>query len=89
MGEHIPENKIVKNILRSLPSRFDSKVDAIEDNKDLDALRVKPSGKILQNLRKRVFLKGSSVINAKAMGTLRVSMLTRKKPLTQLGMVTL
>lgn len=30
LGEEIPENKTVKKILRSLPSRFDSKVDAIE-----------------------------------------------------------
>lgn len=30
LGEEIPENKIVKKILRSLPSRFDSKVDAMK-----------------------------------------------------------
>ncbi|XXG85931.1 hypothetical protein AAC387_Pa11g0926 [Persea americana] len=40
LGEEIPENKIVKKILRSLPSRFDSKVDAIEENKNLDTLKV-------------------------------------------------
>ena len=40
LSEEIPENKIVKKILRSLPSRFDSKVDAIEENKNLDILKV-------------------------------------------------
>ena len=40
LGEEIQENKIVKKILRSLPSRFDSKVDAIEENKNLDTLKV-------------------------------------------------
>ena len=38
LGEEIQENKTVKKILRSLPSRFDSKVDAIEENKNLDTL---------------------------------------------------
>ena len=40
LGEEILENKIVKKILRSLPSRFDSKVDAIEENKNLDTFKV-------------------------------------------------
>ena len=40
LGEEIQENKIVKKILRSLPSRFHSKVDAIEENKNLNTLKV-------------------------------------------------
>ena len=38
LGEEIPENKIVNKILRSL--KFDSKVNTIEENKNLDALKV-------------------------------------------------
>ena len=40
LDEEIPENKIVKKIMRSLPLRFDSKVDAIEENKNLDNFMV-------------------------------------------------
>ena len=34
LGEPIPNNRIVKNILRTLPKRFDGKVVAIEENKN-------------------------------------------------------
>ncbi|XXG72823.1 hypothetical protein AAC387_Pa07g1834 [Persea americana] len=39
LGEEIQENKIIKKILRSLPTRFNSKIDAIEENKNLDTLK--------------------------------------------------
>ena len=40
LGEPVPENRIVKKILRSLPERFDAKVVAIEENKNLNTLKV-------------------------------------------------
>ena len=40
LGEPIPENRIVKKILRSLPEMFDAKVVAIEENKNLNTLKV-------------------------------------------------
>ena len=40
LGEPIPENRVVKKILRSLPERFDAKVVAIEENKNLNVLKV-------------------------------------------------
>ncbi|XXG72829.1 hypothetical protein AAC387_Pa07g1839 [Persea americana] len=48
MGEEIQENKIVKKIMRSLPLRFDYKVDAIEENKNLDTLKV---NQLIENLQ--------------------------------------
>jgi hypothetical protein len=38
LGEEIKESNVVEKILRSLPSRFDSKVSAIEEMKDFDKL---------------------------------------------------
>ena len=38
LGEEIKESNVVEKILRSLPSRFDSKVSTIEEMKDLDKL---------------------------------------------------
>ena len=38
LGEEIDESKVVEKILRSLPAKYDSKVSAIEDIKDLDSL---------------------------------------------------
>ena len=38
LGEEIKEEKIVEKILRSFPARFDSKVSAIEEMKDLEKL---------------------------------------------------
>ncbi|XXG89744.1 hypothetical protein AAC387_Pa12g1674 [Persea americana] len=40
LGESVPENRIVKKIMRSLPERFDAKVVAIEENKNLNTLKV-------------------------------------------------
>jgi len=36
-GEDISDRRVVENILRSLPSRFDSLVVAIEETKNMDA----------------------------------------------------
>ena len=38
IGETIPEPKIVKNVLRSLPERFHAKITAIEESKDIDKI---------------------------------------------------
>ena len=43
MGEKLPKNKIVKKIIRSLPLRFDSKVDVAEENKNLNTPNVNHS----------------------------------------------
>ena len=40
LGEPIPKNRILKKTLRSLPERFDAKVVAIKENKNLNALKV-------------------------------------------------
>ena len=40
LGEPILENRIVKKILWSLPERFDAKVVAIEENKNMNILKV-------------------------------------------------
>ena len=40
LGKNIEENIIVQKVLRSLPDRFDSKVSAIEEMKDLDTLNI-------------------------------------------------
>ena len=40
LGENIEESTIVQTILRSLPDKFDSKVSAIEEMKDLDTLKM-------------------------------------------------
>ena len=36
LGETIPESKIVRKILRSLPERFHAKITVIEESKDID-----------------------------------------------------
>ena len=36
LGETIPEPKIVRNVLRSLPERFHAKITAIEESKDIE-----------------------------------------------------
>ena len=38
LGESIPEPKIVRNVLRSLPERFHAKITVIEDLKDIDKI---------------------------------------------------
>ncbi|XXG59792.1 hypothetical protein AAC387_Pa04g1815 [Persea americana] len=40
LEEPIPENRIVKKILRSLPERFDAKVVSIEENKNPNTFKV-------------------------------------------------
>ena len=37
-GDHIPEPKIVRKVLRSLPERFHGKITAIEELKDIDTI---------------------------------------------------
>ena len=38
LGETIPEPKIVRKVLRSLPERFHAKITAIEESKDIDSI---------------------------------------------------
>ena len=38
LRETIPEPKIVRNVLRSLPERFHAKITIIEDLKDIDKI---------------------------------------------------
>ena len=38
LGETIPESKIVRKVLRSLPKRFHSKITAIEESKDINKI---------------------------------------------------
>ena len=38
LGETIPEPKIVRKVLRSLPERFHAKITAIEESKDIDKI---------------------------------------------------
>ncbi|KAG2718398.1 hypothetical protein I3760_03G218400 [Carya illinoinensis] len=40
LGEKVEDSRIVRKILRSLPERFRPKVTAIEESKDLDAIKV-------------------------------------------------
>ena len=38
LGETIPELKIVRKVLRSLPERFHAKITTIEESKDIDKI---------------------------------------------------
>ena len=38
LGEIIPEPKVVRRVLRSLPERFYAKITAIEESKDIDKI---------------------------------------------------
>ena len=38
LGETIPEPKVVRNVLRSLPERFHAKITTIEESKDIDSI---------------------------------------------------
>ena len=38
LGETIPEPKIVRKVLRSLPKRFHAKITAIEESKDIEKI---------------------------------------------------
>ena len=40
LGETIPDSKIVRKILRSLPKRFRTKAIIIEESKDINSMRV-------------------------------------------------
>ncbi|KAG2667762.1 hypothetical protein I3760_15G130800 [Carya illinoinensis] len=40
LGEKVEDSRVVRKILRSLPERFRPKVTAIEESKDLDAIKV-------------------------------------------------
>ena len=48
LGETIPEPKIVRKVLRSLPKRFHAKITAIEESKDIDKI---PLIKLIGNLQ--------------------------------------
>ena len=48
LGETIPEPKIVRKVLRSLPKRFHAKITVIEESKDVDKI---PLTKLVGNLQ--------------------------------------
>ena len=48
LGETIPEPKIVRKVLRSLPERFHAKIIAIEESKDIDKI---PLTELVGNLQ--------------------------------------
>ena len=48
LGEQIPQPKIVKKILKSLPKRFHAKITVIEESKDLDS---NPLTELIGNLQ--------------------------------------
>ena len=41
LGETIPEPKIVRKVLKSLPERFHAKITMIEESKDIDKIPLK------------------------------------------------
>ena len=47
LGDHIPEPKIVRKVLRSLPERFHAKITTIEESKDIDTI---PLTELIGNL---------------------------------------
>ena len=48
IGETIPEPKIVRKVLRSLPERFHAKITEIEESKDIDKI---PLTELVSNLQ--------------------------------------
>ena len=48
LRETIPEPKIVREVLRSLPERFHAKITAIEESKDIDKI---PLTELVENLQ--------------------------------------
>ena len=48
LGKIIPEPKIVRKVLRSLPERFHAKITAIEESKDIDKI---PLTELVGNLQ--------------------------------------
>ena len=51
LGETIPESKIVRKVLRSLPERFHARITAIEESKDIDKILLTELVGNLQTLR--------------------------------------
>ena len=47
-GETIPEPKVVRKVLRSLPERFYAKITVIEESKDIDSI---PLTELVSNLQ--------------------------------------
>ena len=48
LGETIPEPKIVRKVLKSLPERFYAKITAIKESKDIDKI---PLTELVGNLQ--------------------------------------
>ena len=48
LGETIPKPKIVRNVLRSLPKRFHTKITVIEESKDIEKI---PLTELVGNLQ--------------------------------------
>ena len=48
LRETIPEPKIVRKVLRSIPERFHAKITAIEESKDIDKI---PLTELVGNLQ--------------------------------------
>ena len=48
LGETIPEPKIVRKVLRSLPKKFHAQIFAIEESKDIDKI---PLTELVRNLQ--------------------------------------
>ena len=48
LGETIPEPKIMRKVLKSLPERFHAKITAIEESKDIDKI---PLTELVGNLQ--------------------------------------
>ena len=48
LGETIPKPKIMRNVLRSLPEKFHTKITAIEESKDIDKI---PLTELVGNLQ--------------------------------------
>ena len=40
LGETIPEPKVVRKVLRSLPERFHAKITTIKESKDIDKIHL-------------------------------------------------
>ena len=52
LGETIPEPKIVRKVLRSLPERFHAKITAIEESKDINKI---PLIELVGNLQTYIY----------------------------------
>ena len=48
LGDHIPEPKIVRKVLRSLPKRFHYKITVIEESRDIETI---PLRELISNLQ--------------------------------------